>query len=237
VERLRRRGDSVEAVEGTCMTGKFDLPCDVLISTIPLQMLSRLVFEDKSAVHMADDLEFRHLIMVYLFIDKPLVLKDQWIFFPERKYLFSRIFEQKQILETLGPKNKTAICCDLTCPEESWAWKADDKALLDRCAQGLQDAGFVSEKKSIYSGKVLRVKNFYPRYGADYSQRITSMTAQLQKVNNLLLTGRLGMYNYNNSDHCFDMGRFIADGLAGGESAGKIWNDLAARVAEYRIVD
>jgi hypothetical protein len=45
------------------------------------------------------------------------------------------------------------------------------------------------------------------------------------------------MFNYNNSDHCLDMGRFIAEGLAGGERPGDIWSALEARVRAYRIVD
>jgi hypothetical protein len=45
------------------------------------------------------------------------------------------------------------------------------------------------------------------------------------------------MFNYNNSDHCLDMGRFIADGLAAGDSCGAIWGALEERVRSYRIVD
>ncbi len=51
------------------------------------------------------------------------------------------------------------------------------------------------------------------------------------------MTGRIGMYNYNNSDHCVDMGRFIADNLAKGDEPVNIWNDLDKRVADYKIVD
>ena len=45
----------------------------------------------------------RHLILVYVFANRPLILDDQWLFFPERDYLFSRIFEQKQMNTELRP--------------------------------------------------------------------------------------------------------------------------------------
>jgi hypothetical protein len=45
------------------------------------------------------------------------------------------------------------------------------------------------------------------------------------------------MYNYNNSDHCADMGRFIAERLAAGDQPPRIWRDLEQHVAEYKIVD
>jgi hypothetical protein len=60
---------------------------------------------------------------------------------------------------------------------------------------------------------------------------------KLRSVKNLLTTGRIGMYNYNNSDHCADMGRFIAQHLEQGEKPADIWQALERRVADYKIVD
>ena len=53
-----------------------------------------------------------------------------------------------------------------------------------------------------------------------------------------MLTGRLGMFNYNNSDHCLDMGRFIADrAWREGGRPREIWSGLEERVRTYRIID
>ena len=51
-------------------------------------------------------------------------MDDHWIFFPERQYPFNRMFEQKSMDPGLGPKDKTAICCDLTCDEGDAVWTA-----------------------------------------------------------------------------------------------------------------
>jgi hypothetical protein len=45
------------------------------------------------------------------------------------------------------------------------------------------------------------------------------------------------MFNYNNSDHCLDMGRFIASDLAEGVAPPRIWAGLEERVRTYRIID
>ena len=45
------------------------------------------------------------------------------------------------------------------------------------------------------------------------------------------------MYNYNNADHCVDMGKFITEHLEKEENPGQIWDKLAERVANYKIVD
>ena len=84
---------------------------------------------------------------------------------------------------------------------------------------------------------VIRKKNFYPRYDLQYLEKMAHVTSKLKKFTNLLTTGRLGMFNYNNSDHCFDMGKFIAQGLSDKKTCPQIWAELEERVREYKIVD
>jgi len=93
-------------------TKRFD--CDYLISSLPLAMLGRMVFGDKDPEfdRAIEGLQFRHLLLVYISVKRPLVLEDQWIFFPQRNVVFSRLFEQKQMNPELGPANRTVITAD-----------------------------------------------------------------------------------------------------------------------------
>ena len=45
------------------------------------------------------------------------------------------------------------------------------------------------------------------------------------------------MFNYNNSDHCLDMGRFIASEMTEGSAPPRIRAALEERVKTYRIID
>lgn len=209
-----------------------------MISSIPIAILGQLIFSDSDEEfnHIVKRLEYRHVILVYIFVNKPLVLDDQWIFFPEKEFIFSRIFEQKQMNPELGPPDKTAICCDFTCTEDSWQWKASDEEVAKKCVEGLVNGGFI-QVDDVIDHLVIRIPNFYPRYDLRYVEKINGVTQKLQQVNNLLLTGRIGMYNYNNADHCIDMGKFIAESLEKGKEIDQIWKDLKERVANYKIVD
>ncbi|MBC8506393.1 MAG: FAD-dependent oxidoreductase [Anaerolineales bacterium] len=211
---------------------------DYLVSSIPLPVLSRLMFGQAATefIGSVEDLQFRHLVLVYVFANRSLALEDQWIFLPEREYIFSRVFEQKQMNPELGPENQTAICCDFTCDEDSWQWNATDEELAQKTVDGLVEAGFINADE-VSGYLVKRTRNFYPRYDLEYVEKMKKVNNQLQSVSNLLLTGRIGMYNYNNSDHCVDMGRFIAENLAQGDDPVDIWNNLEKRVADYKIVD
>ncbi|HBA82736.1 MAG TPA: hypothetical protein DCZ95_01460 [Verrucomicrobia bacterium] len=214
------------------------LPCDLLISSIPVPEICRLVIgeTDPELTKVVHALEYRHLVMVYVFIRQPKVLEDQWIFFPERKFIFSRIFEQKQMNPDLGPIDQTVLCCDFTCDADSWQWQASEADLARHCIEGLVNAGFI-QSTDVMDTLVERRESFYPRYDLQYTDKMCSISQALQKTTNLLLTGRVGMYNYNNVDHCLDMGRFISQKLMQGLSAGEVWRELDQRVGQYKIVD
>ncbi len=238
VREILLEGDKITTIKAVIDGSMQEFAADYMVSSIPLLVLGGLIFglESPEVLQSIANLQFRHLILVYIFVNKPLVLKDQWIFFPEKDFIFSRIFEQKQMNPDLGPNSETAICCDFTCSEESWKWLATDDVLVEKTMDGLVAAGIV-RREDINGSLVMRVRNFYPRYDLDYVEKLKQMDTHLQEVENLVLTGRIGMYNYNNSDHCIDMGKFIAMNLAEGQDPRIIWNNLEKRVANYKIVD
>ncbi len=237
VRELVREGAIITAVRGTVDGKPAEFETDYLVSSIPLPLLGRLLFgADAPVLPSIDELAFRHLVLVYIFAEKDILLEDQWIFFPEREYIFSRIFEQKQMNPELGPAGRTAIACDFTCNEDSWQWQASDEELAQKTIEGLVKGGFLNAE-DVSGYLVKRTRNFYPRYDLAYVEKMKQVSTQLQEAENLLLTGRIGMYNYNNSDHCLDMGRFIAENLSAGRPPVDVWNDLEQRVADYKIVD
>lgn len=241
INGFETQGDNNHHVSGVSVTVDGDtrsLPSHTLVSSLPLPVLGEFVFGDRDPelIRAASSLKFRHLILVYLFVRKPNVLEDHWIFFPEREFLFSRIFEQKVLSPSMGPADRTVLCCDFTCSAGDDIWTSTDDQLVARCIEGLVTMGSI-RAEDVEGHLVKRSQNFYPVYDLTYTENMKNVSRRLQSVDNLLTTGRIGMYNYNNSDHCVDMGRFIADGLSRGESTTTIWKNLEQRVSAYRIVD
>jgi protoporphyrinogen oxidase len=238
VQALDVKENRVRSVQTKVNGAQKNFDCDTLVSSLPLPLLGRMVFGDSDPEfnRAVQGLQFRHLVLVYIFIKRSLILEDQWIFFPQRNVVFSRLFEQKQMNPELGPADRTVITADFTASEGSELWAASDEELAKRVVDGLVQTGFVRAEE-VESHLVVRRKNFYPRYDLEYADKMKRTSDKLRGVSNLLTTGRIGMYNYNNSDHCADMGRFIAERLSAGEQAPKIWQDLEQRVADYKIVD
>ncbi len=238
---LETKGKHINKVMLNCDRGKEISETDFVISTIHLKRLLNL-FSTNSEINcsriskMLEKLEYRSLILVYIFLNKEKVTNDHWIFFPDNNLIFSRIFEQKNMDTMMGPKDKTVICCDFTDYALGRLYMQSDVWLAKRCILDLTRIGLI-QPSWVEETLVKRSPEFYPRYSVDYKSNLKGVYEELQGLDNLLLSGRIGFYNYNNSDHCLDMGKFIADRLIEGDSPKEIWQALERRVSEYRIVD
>lgn len=217
------------------------LEADLVISTITLDGLLDLFPADSEirpdrVFDLVNELEYRCVILVYLFLNKDKVIDDHWIFFPNKDLIFGRIFEQKNMDPDMVPKGKTVICCDFTDFQDGQLCVQNDERLAGRCISDLTKIGLI-QAEWVEEAIVRRFSKFYPRYGLNYKSSLKLIYEELRKSDNLLLAGRIGFYNYNNSDHCLDMGRFIADNLSADKSPPQIWTELEERVANYKIID
>lgn len=211
--------------------------CDLVVSSIPLDELILLLLpQDKNISRKENFVRMRHSIIVYLLIDKPRVLDDHWIFCPDKALFFSRISEQKLLSDLGFPKNKTVVCCDFTCDEEDYIWKESDKTIAQKCILGLEELKII-KKKEIIDSCVVRIPNFYPTYEIGYEMKRKSLFDEINRIENIICTGRLGMAGYYNVDHCLDMAIFIAKELASGKEPPRINCELIEKAHSYRIVD
>lgn len=234
---LEREGGRVRAVSVQSNGTTTRIECETLVSSIPIHALAGLLHPgDAQVEEETRRLRLRDLALVFLVVKRDRLLEDHWIFFPERQYPFNRLFEQKAMDPAMGPPGRTALCCDLTCDEGDPTWTAPDQALVQRCFDSLVESGLVGPEE-LESGFVRRFRSFYPMYTVDYRERLGSVYERLRVAENLVPTGRLGMFNYNNSDHCLDMGRFIAAGMRDALTPREIWSGLEERVRSYRIID
>jgi len=90
---LERHNGSVSAVQVESPIGSERLPCRLLISSIPIHALALLLHpRDETVQTEVQTLRFRNLALVYVFLKQDRVMKDHWIFFPEGRYPFNRLF-------------------------------------------------------------------------------------------------------------------------------------------------
>ncbi|MFH1754038.1 MAG: NAD(P)-binding protein [Candidatus Omnitrophota bacterium] len=238
---LRRRPVKLihngRAIRSIVLDNGDEVRTDLLVSSIPVRELTALLFPEDS-IQDDDLIRMRHSIVVYIIVNKSRVLDDHWIFCTDtdEDIIFSRISEQKLFSDVGLPKESTILSCDFTCDEGDPIWREDDTVIAGRCIKGLEKIGIISGKDVAGHG-VARIPHFYPVYDIGYKERIDKLFEKINQIENIICTGRLGLFNYNNIDHCLDMGIFLAKEVAGGKRPPDVNRGLLSKSKSYRIID
>ncbi len=210
---------------------------DTLISTIPLSSLFELLKADLSGEvkKAVSNLKTRKLILLYVALNKDVIINDNWLFFPEKKYIFNRIFEQKAFSPYMVGKNKTVLCAEITCDEHDPLWHLEDHAIFERALPQLKEAGLITG--DIIEHFTKRLDNAYPVYDINYKDNLSLIMTGLNCINNLFSIGRQGGFSYTGMADSMDIGISTADFIIKGKDRMKDWLAYSQRFYNYLVVD
>jgi protoporphyrinogen oxidase len=215
-------------------------PEDVVVTTVPVSFLSRIIdpAPPTAVTEAASQLKTRPLVLLYLILNRPSVSKDNWLFFPEAKYIFNRVFEQKNFSPFMCPQDKTVLCLEIVAPDMD-LWRASETDLFERAITGLEETGLVHRSQVIeYFSR--RLKWAYPVYDLDYRRNTETVLQYLDSIPNLYSVGRQGGFNYVGQIDCLDIGILTAEHILHhrqAQDAAVHWADARQRFANYIVLD
>ena len=183
-----------------------------LISTIPLHAFYNLQERKSPAVEQAlARLTYMDIIFVYVFLNRPRLSNDHWLYFPDPEVVFNRAVEFSNWSPEMCPAGKTSVCLDITVfeNEENSLWKASDAELSERVLRDAERVGYLN-RSDVFDTYVVRVKHAYPYYDLCYRAKLDTIVSFLEHEHVSLL-GRTGIFQYNNSDNSIEMGFLLAD--------------------------
>lgn len=234
IKSIQLKNKKVDSLEFVCNKQTKKIKPLFVFSTAHLkELLSYLPVTSEIQKNLSS-LKFRDLALSYLFVNKEKILEDNWMFFPERDFIFQRISEQKSFSSFNQPKDKSVLISEVSIRTE--ILEMSDKELSERIVQDLEKINLL-KKEEVLSSFVIRKKEVYPIYSLDYKENLDSILAWLdENASNLISCGRNGLFNYNNMDHCVDMAYYLAKHI---KRNGTIENlrKLRKYFQEYKIVD
>jgi protoporphyrinogen oxidase len=239
VKELKVSQGSISAVSFEDKNGALQtLSCDDVVYTIPMQAIADLIPNLSSEIRQACRfVSFRHTIVYYYLLKSQPVLPAMWVFYPESRFRFGRLSEMTKFSPYTAPLGHTALMVDFTCDDLDPTWSMDDTQLGELLLDQLKPLKLFDRDKVIKSFSK-RFRNFYPVYRIGYQERVEKIRSLEKELNNILFAGRLGDFNYNNSDQCFDMGFKAAEQIEKSQEVGQGWGEIRQnRFEKYRIVD
>ena len=213
------------------------IPCDYLISTMPVrELVGFLKPADAQVLRIAEGLPYRDFVTVGLLLRKMTLPRnrqtltsqngmppDNWIYIQEPDVRIGRL----QVFNNWSPSmvadpDTVWLGLEYFCREDDDLWSMADGEFLDFAARELAHIGMI-DRRDVLDGTVVRLRKAYPAYFGEYT-RFEQVRAYLDRFANLYPVGRNGMHRYNNQDHSMLAANLAVSSIAN-SGAGKadIW--------------
>ena len=192
------------------------IPVETVVSSLPLNALLRALnpAPPKHILDLSASIRFRNIVLIGFFLNKATINKNGSMYFPSKKYPFTRIYEPRNRSATMSPEGQTSLMVEIPCQEGDEWWIKNETALIQSVQKDLIEAGFFSEVH-ILDAAIHRIHHAYPILEKDYQEKIKPIQAYLSQFDNLYLTGRNGLFAYSHiHDHMVNGRAIIKDMLA-----------------------
>jgi protoporphyrinogen oxidase len=200
VTRIEIAGDRVVEVEAGGVAYAFP---DAVISSLPLREVVEMTRPrpPREVLEDARGLRYRDFLTVALVVDGRDLFPDNWIYIHEPGVRVGRIQNYRSWSPWMVPDpDKACVGLEYFCFAGDDLWASTDEELVGLATRELAQLRLATPSQ-VERGFAIRVPKAYPIYDADYAERVETLRAWLDGIDNLQQVGRNGLHRYNNSDH------------------------------------
>ncbi|MBT3192920.1 MAG: NAD(P)-binding protein [Verrucomicrobia bacterium] len=145
------------------------------------------------------ELDYLDIALLNLEVEGELGGDWQWVYFPDKRHIFSRISRPDAFLPAMTPAGMTGLCVEVTLPAGS-PYQASDSALESRVYEDLVKVGLLRNASQIVGAHKEHVKDAYPIYTCGFRDGVDSTFSSLAPYKNLHMVGRMARFEHDNID-------------------------------------
>ena len=175
-----------------------------VINSLPLNILLKILNPSppKKIIDIVKSLMFRNLKLCICFLDIPYFSKNASIYFPEKPFLFTRIYEPKNRSSEMAPKGRTCIVIELPF---SYGDKIDTKSenkLFENISTSLVENKLL-KRDNIIDYRFMNIDYAYPVITSNIDENLGSIFSYLNTFNNMFHIGRSAEFKYLHTHSIF----------------------------------
>jgi protoporphyrinogen oxidase len=168
---------------------------DYVVNTLPLtEFIQSVEPVPYPTLQAARSLRFRHLWLFYFIISRPFLTDKVQIYFPEKQYLFKRVYEAHPI--NGASCDRTAICVEVCYNDgDSISQMSEEELSFLLQKQLAQFYGLQSNE--LIAAFSRRAPFAYAVYKKGYRKYLFTIASFLFDIDSLTSYGRSGLFRYN----------------------------------------
>jgi protoporphyrinogen oxidase len=217
VTDLHRVADRVDFVTADIGGEPRQIPCDAVISSMPLTELVLGMSPPSDVEESARGLSYRDFLTVALVVPDSDAFPDNWIYVHTPGVRVGRVQNFGSWSPYLVKDGRTCLGLEYFVNEGDELWSMPDEDLVRLARDELGELGLVSGD-GVEAGYVVRVLKAYPVYDEGYADRVAVIRDWLAvNATNVAPVGRNGMHKYNNQDHSMLTAMLAVENLDGAQ--------------------
>jgi len=187
---------------------------EIVISSLPMNIMIDIMdpTPPSEVVNAAKDISYRNIKVCVLYLDVPFFSNNASIYFPERKFNFTRIYEPKNRSVAMAPKDRTCIVIESPYEEGDELSSMTDDAVFEMISGDLINAGFF-ENVQIIDHRIFNMSNAYPILDVNLKEKKDKVLSYLKAFENLHLIGRNAEFRYLHTHEIIIKARLLIDDL------------------------
>jgi protoporphyrinogen oxidase len=184
-----------------------------LVSTVPLPELILEIIENvpeeiKKAVLK---LRYTSVLNLNMGIKRENIDHGDWVYFPEKKYLFYRVGFPKKFSDEMCPRGTSSVYVEIACRPGEITRERRGK-LIARVKDDLIKAGILEREDEILVGKCISIPYAYVIYDRNRDRNLKIIQDYL-KEKNIYSVGRYGGWKYSTMEEAILEGKEVAERL------------------------
>lgn len=191
---LRDDTHQVRGVKYRIGNQEYSVYADQIISTLPITATSRFL-------GCQLDIDYQKVDAVYLWLNKPQMSKNHWLYFMDKESTINRIVEFKNMSDHGIPSDTTVVCAEVT---------RDVANPVDRVVSDLVRSRLI-QPTDVLDTHVLREPFAYPRYTKGYLEEVRRFQQILHDHPNVHVLGRAAQFTHYEVDdlldHAYDLAK------------------------------
>ena len=213
VTRLERDGDRIARVIYRDKGQEQALPCDIVLSTLPLPALVSMMSPSLPApiVEHAARLRYRSLKLIYIVLNRKQMTDYHWVYLLDEQFRVNRLSEQKNVSPHMVPPDKTVLCIELSLWKDEPLWQQSDEEIYTLALRDLMKMGYDVKESEVHSYHVTDIPTAYPVYELNFEDHLIPVLDGVHDVKNLMTLGRHGLFLNNSMDDNVLLGMKVGD--------------------------